>query len=205
MKKRTVRGFVTIVCMLAMGFSQTVFAHYDTAYWHEEQTSTRFIEQYTDWMQTIDGSRKLGDLSIPGTHDTMAFSNSLPATDIVRTQSMSLEQQLDSGIRFLDICLRHEGHRFSIYHGSVWLGYGFDDVCNIVQNFLKQHPTETILMRIKQENSSVSDEEMWELFDKFDEQYENLFWNRSLVDYDNPTLDEVRGKVVILSDIWGLK
>ncbi|MCD3460506.1 phosphatidylinositol-specific phospholipase C [Streptococcus equi] len=191
--------------MLAMQFSTTVFAHYDTAYWNEERTSTRFIEQYTDWMETIDGNRRLSELSIPGTHDTLAFSASLPVTSIVRTQSMNLQQQLDSGIRFLDIRLSHEGDRFYIYHGCVWTGYDFEDVCNIVQGFLKKHSTETILMRVKQENSSVSDEEMWKLFDKFDTQYEELFWNRSTVDYDDPKLNEVRGKVVILSDVWGLK
>lgn len=74
MKKRTIKDFVFIVYMLAMQFSTTVFAHYDTAYWNEERTSTRFIEQYTDWMETIDGNRRLSELSIPGTHDTLAFS-----------------------------------------------------------------------------------------------------------------------------------
>ncbi|XCB29033.1 phosphatidylinositol-specific phospholipase C [Arcanobacterium hippocoleae] len=180
------------------------FAHYDRAYWHEESAASQFIEQYQDWMITIPDNRRLSDISIPGTHDTMAYSATLPFKDIVRTQTMNLRQQLDSGIRYLDIRLSHEGDVFKIYHGSVYLGVSFNDVLETISQYLTQFPTETILMRVKQEHSRVPDKSMWDLFAKYDQAYPGLFWNRSLNNTDNPTLGQVRGKVVVLSDIWGL-
>ena len=56
-------------------------------------------------------------------------------------------------------------------------------------------------MRIKQEHSTTSDYEMRKIFNKYYNQYNDLFWKKS---GENPTLNQVRGKVVILSDIYSL-
>ena len=48
-------------------------------------------------MAAIPDDRKLSELSIPGTHDTMAKYGG----DVPECQSMTLSQQLASGIRWL--------------------------------------------------------------------------------------------------------
>lgn len=204
-KKRIL--FIFTFCLTCIfSFPSLVYAHYDRAFWYEEQVTTAHIEQYRDWMITIPNSRFLSEIAIPGTHDSMAHSASLPFRSIVRTQTMNLEQQLESGIRYLDIRLAYKVDHFELYHGSVSLGYRFEDVLNTVQKYLKNYPTETVLMRIKQENTHASDAEMFTLFERYYEKYASLFWDpyTSSNGY-NPTMGEIRGKVVLLPDVLSIE
>ncbi|MGR3319473.1 MAG: PKD domain-containing protein [Candidatus Anammoxibacter sp.] len=117
----------------------------------------------TDWMKWIPDDTLISDISIPGTHDTAAVADG-PTDNSVKTQQMSLREQLDAGIRALDIRARHEdkedgkGARFYIYHGKYFqndfCGDNAEDVCGdfgdvlrIVAGFLVAHPSETVLMR----------------------------------------------------------
>lgn len=200
--KKLVKYIIAIVLGVGLVLLVTpVYAHEDTAYWHEEAATA--LPQM-DWMSRLPDDRLLVDISMPGTHDTMAFSRHLFGGDITRTQTMSLEQQLQSGIRYLDIRVSYDNGIFYCYHGDVWLGYTFDDVLQTVQTYLQNHPSETILMRFKQEHSHVSDPEMWQLFTQYDERYPNLIWDRWKAATENPQLADVRGKVVILADVFNL-
>ncbi|MCK4023372.1 phosphatidylinositol-specific phospholipase C [Streptococcus suis] len=191
--------------MMVFGVSTNVYAHYDRAYWHEEKETTPYIEQYVDWMITIPDDRRLSDLSLPGTHDTMAYNGNIAFGNIARTQTMNLEQQLNSGIRYLDIRLAHRGNYFQLHHGAVDLGYNFDDVLQTVISFLESHPTETVLMRIKQEHTGENDRRMLELFTKYYEKYKESFWDREKSENPyNPRLSEFRGKILILSDVYSI-
>ncbi len=51
------------------------------------------------WMAYIDDEVPIAGLTIPGTHDSAAFTNSWP---FVATQKMDLREQLDAGIRYFD-------------------------------------------------------------------------------------------------------
>jgi hypothetical protein len=57
------------------------------------------------WMSYIDGNKKLSELTIPGTHDTCAedVNKGEVVREFVQTQNKPLNEQLDAGIRFLDI------------------------------------------------------------------------------------------------------
>lgn len=186
-----------LVLVLVLGCVPMAFAAGDTAYWHESKAAG----SQKNWMGSIGDEVRISDLSIPGTHDTMAYAGGLIIKDIVRTQTMTLEQQLNSGIRFVDIRVAYKNTRFELYHGSISLGFRLETVLDTMAAFLKANPTETILMRFKQENTSASDAHMKALFDKYYEKYADLFF-----DYKGgiPTLGEVRGKVLILSDVLSI-
>ncbi|MFM0601351.1 phosphatidylinositol-specific phospholipase C [Streptococcus suis] len=200
-------SFALTACLgLFLLFPTSTHAHYDRAFWYEEQVTTPHIEQYTDWMSTIPDNRFLGELAIPGTHDSMAHSNHLPFRDIVRTQTMNLQQQLESGIRYLDIRLAYMGDHFALYHGSIALGYQFEEVLTTIQNYLISYPSETILMRIKQEHTHASDPEMFTLFESYYQRYSSLFWNTMTSSNGyNPTLGEIRGQIVLLPDVLSIE
>lgn len=205
MRKIIKRGLVGAVLLTSLTANQIVHAHYDRAYWHEEETTTPYIEQYVDWMITLADYRRLSELSIPGTHDTMAYGQ-LPVSSIVQTQTMSLEQQLQSGIRYLDIRLAHKGDYFQLHHGSVDLGVSFEVVLDAITGFLQEYPSETILMRIKQEHTSESDGRMMALFNDYYAKYQDLFWKSEYsATPSNPSLAELRGKIVILSDVYSIR
>lgn len=203
MKKSVIAIFLSLITMLEI--STNVYAHYDSAYWHEERETTPYIEQYVDWMITIPDSRRLSEISLPGTHDTMAYDSSLPFGNIARTQTMNLEQQLNSGIRYLDIRLAHKETYFQLHHGVVDLGYNFDYVLQTVISFLNRYPTETVIMRIKQEHTSENDRKMLELFTKYYDKYKDSLWDRENSENPyNPKLFELRGKILILSDVYSI-
>ena len=180
---------------LAKMSESQIYTDATESYWHETHAKS---DKFTDWMLTIDDNVKLNELSLPGTHDTMAYLDSNFFTLYTNTQSMPLEEQLKSGIRYLDIRLAADNNKFTIYHGDVYLGFDFDDVLRTVEKFLQEHPYESIVMRVKQEHTSVDDFEMKRRFDDYYNKYNNLFWNKNS---NNPTLGEIRGKVVILADV----
>jgi 1-phosphatidylinositol phosphodiesterase len=182
--------------MLALcGLGQPAQAHNDSAYSHD----ARISYNHADWMSSLPGTVHLKDLSMVGTHDSMSFYGG----DIVQTQSMSLATQLAAGVRVLDIRCRRIDNQFAIHHGFVYQHANFDDVLTTVTQFLAQHPSETVLMRLSEEydaaNSSLS---FGQIFANYVNKpaYNQYFWKDS---NPNPTLAATRGKLVIFNNFSG--
>ena len=172
------------------------------------------------WMAGIPNDRRISELSIPGTHETMSIHPNdawalfpwnywLPVT-----QQMYLENQLPSGIRALDIRLQRDGDNLKVWHGVVNQHADFNDVLRKVVQFLEEPPipTETVLMRITETSSCTfcdTSRTFLELIDEYltdwdyvgcegdNCSYGNWVWQPTSI---NPTLGEVRGKIVILDD-----
>ena len=112
-----------------------------------------------DWMGKLRDNARLSQLSIPGTHDSGAYR---AGGIFALTQSMNFLDQLIAGIRMWD--LRLEGRSSAsgcdgedtlyTYHGRVCQGDRFVDVIRAAIVFLYNHPTETVLIRVKQEGIS---------------------------------------------------
>ncbi|MER6999125.1 phosphatidylinositol-specific phospholipase C [Streptomyces sp. NPDC000410] len=151
-----------------------------------------------DWMSGIDGGRSLGSLTIPGTHDSGARFGG-PWSEC---QNTTIAQQLDSGIRFLDIRCRVTGGSFAIHHGASYQNMMFGDVLIACRDFLAAHPAETVLMRVKQEYSQDGDATFRGIFDDY---LDNRGWRPLFRIGDTlPALGEARGKVVLIADNGGL-
>ncbi|MFE9728126.1 phosphatidylinositol-specific phospholipase C [Streptomyces sp. NPDC005794] len=151
-----------------------------------------------DWMAGIADATPLQRLTIPGTHDSGARFGG-PWTEC---QNTTIAEQLDSGIRFLDIRCRISGDAYAIHHGASYQNLNFDDVLGACRDFLARRPSETVLMRVKQEYSEESDAAFRRIFDIY---LDGKGW-RSLLHLD-PTLPDLggaRGKVVLLADNGGL-
>lgn len=147
------------------------------------------------WMSHVPSNFKLSYLSLPGTHDTMSRIGG----DAVQTQSMDLQNQLDAGIRVLDIRIGFGGNSFGLSHNFVPQSGMFDNVLDTVINFLKSHPSETVLMRVKYEFD-------FGLNTRTFEQVFLDYWNGSRSPYfwrgtnHNPPMAEIRGTIVVLQD-----
>ena len=101
-----------------------------------------------NWMQDIEDNRLVCKMSIPGTHDTAADSGD----NWTKTQDKNIEQQLNSGIRVFDIRLVHDNGIVKLCHGKHIFDTTFDgDVLKTTVEFLKEHPSETVIMTIKQD------------------------------------------------------
>ncbi|UXI70166.1 phosphatidylinositol-specific phospholipase C domain-containing protein [Tahibacter amnicola] len=169
------------------------FAHDHSAYSHDSGNS----RSNSEWMANVADKRLLRDMSLPGTHDTMTYD--LDNYDSAQTQAKSLAQQLAAGVRVLDIRCRRINNRFHIYHGFVTTHFNFDDVLLTVTDFLADHPSETVLMRIKPEGNESSTMSFEDVFDTYvdDSRYTNYFWRGTST---GVTLGDVRGKIVVLAN-----
>ncbi|MEV7615707.1 phosphatidylinositol-specific phospholipase C [Streptomyces sp. NPDC089799] len=151
-----------------------------------------------DWMAGLGDSTALQGMTIPGTHDSGARYGGL----YVACQNITVAQQLDAGIRFLDVRCRVTGGSFAIHHAAFYQNLMFGDVLVACWNFLAAHPSETVLMRVKQEYSGESDATFRAVFDDY---LDNRGW-RPLFHIGSalPSLGQARGKVVLLADNGGL-
>ncbi|AQS36889.1 phosphatidylinositol-specific phospholipase C-like protein,putative carbohydrate-binding protein [Shewanella psychrophila] len=164
----------------------------DGAYYHDPDDLTH----RTSWMSSIKDETKITRISIPGTHDTASRHYG----DITKNQTLTIRQQLDAGIRYFDIRLKSVFGSLHLYHGPMYLWQTFNEVMTTTRDFLNEHPSETVLMRIKKEQPDLT------LGFNFEENinhhinlFSDTFWNTSSSSYI-PSLSEVRGKVVILKD-----
>lgn len=92
-----------------------------------------------NWMgAVVDQSTKLTGLTIPGTHDSGTCG--LDRASVSRCQEKTISEQLDHGIRFLDIRLvpeeRNSVQDCQLYHGTTPLGIWFSDVLAVCKTFL---------------------------------------------------------------------
>lgn len=180
----------------------------------------------SSWMQQIPDNRKLTELSIPGTHGSIARyglfddpSGFLRRTvahmpllslfadgfrNIIVDQSLSLEDQLEAGIRVLDIRLRRTKNGLEGYHGPIYQWINFDDVLGTLQHFLKQHPTETVIMSIQEECTAhqplckpLSETQSFEQHcERYLNRYSDIVWKGN-VNQNTVILGDVRGKIIV--------
>ena len=118
---------------------------------HYYSSCDSMVERRADWMRAVPDDTPLGRMTIPGTHDSCAMYGG----HLVSCQSLSLRDQLEAGIRFLDIRLRAAYDRLDVHHGIVYQYLSFDDVMSEVGEFLRRQPTEAVIMRIKEEQPPV--------------------------------------------------
>lgn len=155
-----------------------------------------------DWMSALPDDVALPALSLPGTHDTMASRASVFA----ETQDTDLPTQLRAGVRALDIRNRHFRDAFPIHHGVEYLDANFTDVVVQVTDFLRAHPSETVVMRLKEEFTPAENTRSYE--DTLDwyrsgnpetrDRLQQHLWQPASTGY--PRLGAVRGKIVVLRD-----
>jgi hypothetical protein len=183
-------------------------------------------EELKSWMSKLDGSKKILSLSIPGSHDSCASTGCLRwlhkmAGPWVYTQNYDIKVQLEMGIRYLDIRCRPtkcEGEcggeckirkcAFAIHHGPYYLDKNFDDVLKLVTTFLNTNKTEVVFMRIKDEHTAESNTCPFSLIlkDYYDRpRYKRFFWNPNENGDYNPTLQQCRGKIVIIENFHSNK
>ncbi|MFT4543257.1 MAG: 1-phosphatidylinositol phosphodiesterase [Planctomycetota bacterium] len=158
-------------------------------------------------MNAIPDSTKINRISIPGTHDsgsdrvgTLASAPRM-ASEIALCQAWDIREQLDAGIRFLDIRIRPDGDVFTIQHGAVNMLYEFGEVMEWIRAFLAVQESECILMRVMQQGATAKGADCKAVWNKYmvERGYGDLFWqpNPGSKEYI-PKLGEVRGKVVAL-------
>jgi 1-phosphatidylinositol phosphodiesterase len=151
------------------------------------------------WMARLSGDLPISRLTLPGTHDTMALYETIYGSAICQT--LTLGEQLTKGVRCLDIRGRHIKNSLAIHHGIEFQKAFFDNVINTASAFLKQNPSETIVILLKPEWKDEGNTRSYEATVKnYISRYPSaLFYTNSTI----PKLKDVRGKIVLVRRFSG--
>ena len=187
-----------------------------------------------NWMSGISGAFFLHEINIPGAHDACMWNVFTTGTiaktqkKYAKTQSMSIEDQLKAGVRFFDIRLTNKGPYLEdgpfAVHGpnKGWLGdyrffnnagkgsLSFETLLTWYSKFLREHPTETIILDLQYESESGDGAKTLALArEKLDKYYteKNPSTGKPYVYTENgnkavstiPQLSDCRGQMVVMS------
>ncbi|OUB84382.1 phosphatidylinositol-specific phospholipase C [Bacillus wiedmannii] len=210
MKKVLKRSILTCVTLVGLCATTTAFADSHPGYSYESNIGY----QNSTWMSELEDSKKISELSIPGTHGSMALHGaSVFDENLTRNQTMNLTEQLNSGIRYVDMRVKRVKDSFAMHHGIINQKAMFENVLKETIQFLKDHPKETILMRLKEETDPETGSLSFEqIFKNYKDRNASYFWDpnsTSSSESNNPKLGDVRGKIVLLqnftaSQVYGI-
>lgn len=167
------------------------------------------------WLSQLPDDLAVQDLSIPGTHDSAALLGFTHANVSV-TQNMKIEDQLNNGIRFLDLRVKimFSQRGLAMYHGadaiydpdhpSTYDQLYYKAVIQKCVAFLKAHPHEAIVISLKCEGDNKYDG--WTVEDWFRQIANEVAADNPPGSWDkwweyrsnvNATLKDVRGKMLL--------
>lgn len=144
------------------------------------------------WMKKLNGNIFINDLSIPGTHNSLALRGGCWSI----TQDFSILGQMNAGIRYLDVRLKLIDNKLKVFHYVVDQCIIFDEVLKIIKYFLTKNPFEFILLSFQEEGIRRRAE--------FPSVVVNAFRKYNNIIYQNynriPQLKDVRGKIVLIDN-----
>ncbi|KAL6704018.1 hypothetical protein ACN47E_008869 [Coniothyrium glycines] len=158
---------------------------------------------YSCWMKTLPDQLPISAISIPGTHNSHTYYRALPS---VRCQVVDVMNQLENGIRFLDIRLQPV-HATDASKQDLYLVHGafpvsltgpkyFLPVLQTCYSFLAANPSETILISLKREGiGGATDEHLATILNTH---YIGSNPSRWYTGCSIPSLGAVRGKLVLV-------
>ena len=155
-----------------------------------------------DWMSNIPGTAKLFDLNIPGTHD--AATVNLPSDQFIKVcQQLYIDDLLKTGARHFDLRFKSEGNTadkiYLVHAEEKCRGRDNKDltmqtVMAWFNKFLVDNPGETLILQITEDRGNKA-ANLYDYFDSLAKEENSNIWTGD----HSPTLDEVRGKMYIIS------
>lgn len=151
------------------------------------------------WMRELQDHYPLPLLSIPGTHNSPTCHTALPS---VRCQAVSVREQLDNGVRFLDIRVSasQDNDDLALVHSvfpiSLTGNKYFADMLSDIYAYLDANPSETVLMSVKREGTGKGTDEHLSRYLR--DRYVGRDAHRWFVEPRIPHLGDCRGRIVLI-------
>lgn len=148
-----------------------------------------------DWMKKIGDKTLITSLSLPGSHDSGALHSIGDLSG--KCQDLSISEQLSAGARFFDIRLQQRNNKLKVVHGFVDQDLDFSKTLHDFSLFLKDNPSEGLIVSIKKESKDVNS------ISSFDESLKNALktyssiWDTTGIIPQN--LAKLRGKIFLIS------
>lgn len=155
-----------------------------------------------NWLQRLPDNQLVGDINLPGTHDSAAINTWIPTP--YATHYNTLGQQMRYGVRLLDIRLSvHETgsgtFNFITCHGDLGLNeyQSFISAVDECRSFLSAYPTEFIAMSLKVDDwNGLPNSKKPEAYQALKDLLSSypVFTTANM-----PALGDVRGKIYLLN------
>ena len=170
------------------------------------------ISDPENWMSRVPGDVRLSKISIPGSHGSLTGMNPNQACKddatgmFCLTQNMNLMEQLNAGIRFIDLRLQQDKNnpeKFYCMRGNTKLGIELDQAFDIIKKFLKNNEDETVIVSWQEHLAFAI--KKWDKFDAAILKHidSGLIYNKHEIyargEFQTPFLDFVRGKIFLMN------
>lgn len=169
---------------------------------YTETEDTTPVSGSANWMAGLPDETLLSKIVLPGTHDSA--TQYVQLAYFSRCQSLGIAEQLDAGVRYLDIRLgdpEKSGEALRLMHDLTVRKTGLfggtltlDEVLEDCRAFLAQHPSEKVLFAVKHEHGDMSGTDFQRILLDVIQKDESLWLLRDRI----PTLGEARGRLVLL-------
>ncbi|KXL46385.1 hypothetical protein M433DRAFT_47889, partial [Acidomyces richmondensis BFW] len=158
-----------------------------------------------DWMSMLPDETLLSALTVPGTHDSAAYTLAWP---FIQTQMMDISSQLVAGIRYFDLRCGLRKDIVEMVHGPSYLGLTLAYVLDTMYAWLKMHETEALIVQIKEDRKPEAStvhfaQAVWQCIAHNPDRWRTT--------NTTPTLGELRGKIQLFRrfngptlDAWGI-
>lgn len=153
------------------------------------------------WMSEIEDSRDVFSLNILGTHDCV--TKYVQLSHISRCQDMDIFEQLEIGIRALDIRVECSGERLKMIHGPAKVfnepnpfspQMDLSDVLEKCFAFLDENKSETIIFQFKNDSGKEYEKSFDILFNVYIKGMEDRWFLENRI----PLMGEARGKIILI-------
>lgn len=150
------------------------------------------------WMARIGNKQEVSSLSIPGTHDAATGEGLYFCSALGVTQTLSIGEQWECGVRAFDLRPAICDTALHIYHGRLKTKISFTEALDTLLHKLTQNPTEFAIVLMREENDSEDDTEKALWSTTIGEAIKSL-GNKAAIFKPDITIGDVRGKILFLS------
>lgn len=184
--------------LFVLFFVIAVDAQLDNAYYRENLFWNKGHWRF-DWMSHLSDNYRIFDLSLYGTHNAAATSSVVP---FVVCQTSTITEQLDNGIRLLDIRVRRVNDVIALHHGPIFLGGYLPEVLTNIVMWMKRHTSEIVFISVSEDDDPMNPTEI-STEDLFEQLLKRLVIDQGVRPYQekidgNATVGELRNKLVII-------
>lgn len=152
------------------------------------------------WMQALPDNMNIADITLPGTHNSC--TRNVDFIYFTKCQDMYIYEQLQAGIRLLDVRIELDGDNIKTVHSVIDCRkkpFGrekllFDGVLADIRRFLAENPSEAVLVCVNRDDGAPSDVTFATFYRKYIENSALWFTENRF-----PELHEIRGKAVLLN------
>ena len=156
------------------------------------------------WMSRLTENPFVSQLSIPGAHDAATghgFRGALSwlGSYFAETQTLTLTEQWNTGVRVFDLRPSVDGSTLYIYHGIVGVNLTMQAALETLCSLLDQHPTEMAIVIMRHEDDHDDGDANWNTMMNTLLTGNTTIASHTIAFTPEMRLDDARGKLLILS------